>query len=194
MSRTFWLPTARSFSLSGTARISALIPDNVIDTLLGGPDVFGGAVIGSNERLPGDLNARAVFAFDGSTKTFWSPGFDGPAQIGAWMQASLNHSVSFDHLDLKVIADGRHSVPTRIRITTNTGGDELVPVPPVRDRKAIDSVVSVPVELPDADGEHDQVHGRGRSQSHDHQLVHTEADRHAGRDRRDRASRSPLHT
>ena len=74
MSRTFWLPTARSFSLSGTARISALIPDNVIDTLLGGPTVFGGAVIGSNERLPGDLNARAVFAFDGNHEDLLEPG------------------------------------------------------------------------------------------------------------------------
>ncbi|MGO9204865.1 MAG: hypothetical protein ACLQBX_01535 [Candidatus Limnocylindrales bacterium] len=152
LSRTFWLPTARSFSLSGTARISALIPDNMIDTLLGGPDVFGGAVIGSNERLPGDLDARAVFAFDGSTKTFWGPGFDGPAQIGAWMQASLTHSVTFDHLDLKVIADGRHSVPTKIRITTDTGGDELVSLPPVHDRKAIGSVVSVPVRFRELKG------------------------------------------
>ena len=148
LSRTFWLPTARAFSLSGTARVSALIPDNEIDTLLGGPTVFGGAVIGSNERLPGDLNARAVFAFDGNPKTFWSPGLDGPAQIGSWMQASLTRSVSFDHLDLELIADGRHSVPTRIRITTNTGGDDLVAVPPVRDGKAIDSVVSVPVSFP----------------------------------------------
>ena len=152
LDRTFWLPTARSFSLSGTARVSALIPDNVIDTLLGGPTVFGGAVIGSNERLPGDLDARAVFAFDANTKTFWSPGFDGPAQIGAWMQASLTHTVSFDHLDLKLIADGRHSVPTRIRITTNTGGDELVSVPAVRDRKALNAVVSVPVSFPPLTG------------------------------------------
>ena len=114
--------------------------------------VFGGAVIGSNERLPGDLDARAVFAFDANTNTFWSPGFDGPAQIGAWMQASLTHNVSFDHLDLKLIADGRHSVPTRIRITTNTGGDELVSVPPVRDHKAINAVVSVPVSFPTLTG------------------------------------------
>ncbi len=152
MSRTFWLPTTRTFSLSGTARVSALIPDNVIDSILGGPKVFGGAVIGSNERLPGDLNARAVFAFDGNPKTFWSPGFDGPAQIGAWMQASLTHSISFNHLDLKVIADGRHSVPTEIRITTNTGGDELVPLPTVRDRKAVNSVVSVPISFPQLSG------------------------------------------
>jgi hypothetical protein len=152
MSRTFWLPTARSFSLGGTARVSALIPDNVIDSILGGPTVFGGAVIGSNERLPGDLNARAVFAFDGNPKTFWSPGFDGPAQIGAWIQASLSHSVTFDHLDLKVIADGRHSVPTKIRITTNTGGDDLVSLPPVHDRKAMNAVVSVPVSFPKLSG------------------------------------------
>ena len=152
LSRTFWLPTARAFSLGGTARVSALIPDNVIDTLLGGPDVFGGAVIGSNERLPGDLNARAVFAFDGNPKTFWSPGFDGPAQIGAWVQASLTRSVTFDHLDLEVIADGRHSVPTKIRITTNTGGDELVSLPPVADRKAANSVVRVPIRFPKLTG------------------------------------------
>jgi arabinofuranan 3-O-arabinosyltransferase len=152
MSRSFWLPTARSFSLSGTARVSALIPDNVIDSLLAGPKVFGGAVVGSNERLPGDLNARAVFAFDDNPKTFWSPGFGAKAQIGAWIEVSLPHRVSFDHLNLKVIADGRHSVPTKIRITTDTGGDELVTLPPVRDGSQPDSVVSVPLRFPRLSG------------------------------------------
>ena len=152
MSRTFWLPTSRKFSISGTARVSALIADNLIDTILAGADVFGGAVIGSNERLPGDLDARAVFAFDNNPKTFWSPGFDAAAQIGAWMQASLTHEVSFDHLELKVIADGRHSVPSAIRITTNTGGDELVPIPPIKDRKGANAVVSVPVRFPKLSG------------------------------------------
>jgi hypothetical protein len=152
MSRQFWLPTKRSFSLSGTARLSALIPDNVIDTLLAGPQVFGGAVIGSNERLPGDLNARAVFAFDANAKTSWSPGFDAQAQIGAWTQASLTHPVSFDHLDLQLVADGRHSVPTRIKITTNTGGDDLVTIPAVKDRKAAGAVVRVPVSFPRLSG------------------------------------------
>ena len=83
MSRSFALPTARTFSIGGTARISALIPDNEIDAILGGPKVFGGAVLGSNERLPGDLNARAVFAFDDNPATFWGPGFDAQAQVGA---------------------------------------------------------------------------------------------------------------
>ena len=152
MSRSFWLPTKRTFSLSGTARISALIPDNVIDTLLGGADVFGGAVIGSNERLPGDLDARAVFAFDDNPKTYWSPGFDAAAQTGAWIEASLTHNVTFDHLDLELVADGRHSVPTRIKITTNSGAAQVVSIPPIRDRLGSDAVVSVPVSFPQITG------------------------------------------
>jgi arabinofuranan 3-O-arabinosyltransferase len=147
MSRSFVLPTARDFGLSGTARISALIPDNEIDTILGGPKVFGGAVIGSDERLPGDLKARAVMTLDGNPATFWGPGFDAQAQRGAWMEAALTHPVSFDHLNLQVIADGRHSVPTLLRITTNTGDDVLVQVPPIRDRKAFDAVVDVPLHF-----------------------------------------------
>ena len=68
------------------------------------------------------------------------------------MQASLTRSVSFDHLNLKVIVDGRHSVPTEIRITTNTGGDDLVPLPAIGDLKAPNAVVSVPVSFPRLSG------------------------------------------
>jgi hypothetical protein len=147
LARRFTLPAGRRFSLSGTARISALIPDNVIDDLVGGPNALGGAVIGSDARLPGDLNARAAFAFDGNPSTFWSPGFDYKAQVSAWVEASLPHTISFNHMDLKVIADGRHSVPTELKITSNTGRSILVPVPPVKNRRAINSVASVPLSF-----------------------------------------------
>ena len=147
MSRSFVLPTARYFALSGTARISALIPDNEIDSILGGPHVFNGAVIGSNERLPGDLNARAVMAFDRNPATFWGPGFGAQAQRGAWMEAALTHPVSFDHLDLQLVADGRHSVPTLLRITSNSGSDVLVHLPAIRDQKRIGATVTVPLHF-----------------------------------------------
>lgn len=152
MSRSFTLPTARRFALSGTARISALIPDNAIDAILGGPKVFGGAVIGSDERLPGDLEARAVMAFDRNPATFWGPGFDAKAQRGAWMEAALTHPVSFDHLDLQVLADGRHSVPTLIRITSDTGADVLVHVPPITDSSRIGAVATVRLKFPTVTG------------------------------------------
>ncbi|MGH9296459.1 MAG: hypothetical protein ACRDZP_00610, partial [Acidimicrobiales bacterium] len=147
MARLFDLPTARTFSLSGTARISALIPDNEIDSLLGGPNVFGGVVVGSNSRLPGDLNARAVFAFDGDPSTFWSPGFEHAAQLGAWTEISLPSPHSFDHMNLQVIADGRHSVPTEIRITSNRGSNVLVHLPPVTDSRKLDSVTTIPLHF-----------------------------------------------
>jgi len=152
MSRIFWLPTARTFTLSGSARISALIPDNFIDELLGGPDVFGGIVVGSDARLPGDLDARAVFAFDGNLKTAWMPGFGGSEQLGAWMELATPHPITFDHLNLDVIADGRHSVPTAIRITSNDGANVLVDLPPIADRSALNATVSVPVSFPAVTG------------------------------------------
>jgi hypothetical protein len=147
MSRSFTLPTARTFAIGGTARISALIPDNEIDDILGGPNVFGGAVLGSNERLPGDLNARAVFAFDDNPATFWGPGFEAQAQVGAWMQANLTHPVTFDHLNLQVLADGAHSVPTELRITTNTGDSVLVHLPAVRDVDHPGHVATIPISF-----------------------------------------------
>lgn len=147
LARRFYLPTGRRFSLSGTARISALIPDNVIDTLLGGPHVFGGAVIGSNERLPGDLNARAAFAFDGNPHTAWMPGFDRYAQQHAWVEASLPHPITFDHMDLEVLADKRHSIPTAIRITSNTGQSRLVRLPPAPVSSRAGAVARLPVRF-----------------------------------------------
>jgi len=147
MSRSFALPTARTFTIGGSASISALIPDNNIDYLLAGPKAFGGAVLGSNERLPGDLNARAVFAFDGNPATWWGPGYDAQAQVGAWMQANLTHPVTFDHLNLEVLADKVHSVPTEIRITTNEGGNVLVHLPAVRDVDRPGAMAKMPISF-----------------------------------------------
>ncbi len=152
MSRTFKLPTARTFTLGGDATISALIPDNEIDDILGGPGVFGGNVLGSNERLPGDLNARAVNTFDGNPATWWGPGFGAKAQIGAWMQANLTHPVTFDHLNLQVLADGEHSVPTKIEITTNTGQKRVVSVPAITDGSKAGDTETVRLTFPAVTG------------------------------------------
>ncbi|MGO9557705.1 MAG: alpha-(1-_3)-arabinofuranosyltransferase family protein [Acidimicrobiales bacterium] len=133
MSRSFSLPTARTFAIAGTATVSPLVTDKRVDTILGGRGVFGGALITSNDRLPGDLDARSVFALDGNAHTAWTSGFGANAQSGAWMQASLTHQISFNHMSLQVVADGRHSVPTWIRITTNDHGRALVQVPAIHD-------------------------------------------------------------
>jgi len=42
-------------------------------------------------------------------------------QDGDWIEATLSKPVSFDHLDLQVVADGEHSIPSSITITTSSG-------------------------------------------------------------------------
>ena len=59
--RAFDLPTARSFTVEGDARLSARAPDAVLDALLGRPDAAdGGVTATSTARLDGDLGALGV--------------------------------------------------------------------------------------------------------------------------------------
>lgn len=143
-----WLPTSRTFSLSGTARMSALIPDQMIDKLLGQPGASeGGVTASSSGRLPGDLNARAGDALNPTGNTFWGPGFDYPAQIGAWVQYEFPKAISLDHLNMRLIADERHSEPTVITISAG-GKSDVVEVPPVSQSPVPDATVEVPLHFP----------------------------------------------
>jgi arabinofuranan 3-O-arabinosyltransferase len=127
ISRLFTLPTSRTFTVSGTARIADTAPDDLVDRLLGGPAALGGVVVRSSSRLAGDLQARGLSAVDGDPSTAWVPGLGGADQLRAWLDVRLQRPVSFDHLDLQVVADGRHSVPTALRITSDAGADRRAP-------------------------------------------------------------------
>jgi hypothetical protein len=148
LSRTFWLPTARTFTVSGSARISPLVPDDEIDRLVGRPGAdHTGIVAYSKGRLPGDLAAGAITTLDGNPATIWEPGFGVAHQAGEWLQYNVPAPLSFDHLDLQVVADGEHSVPTSITVTADSGSVTL-PLPPIADNRIPGSVVSVPLSLP----------------------------------------------
>ncbi len=153
MARTFWLPTARTFSLAGTARISPLIPDDQIDRLVGRPGTHAGGVIAySLGRLPGDLRANAIATVDGSSQTLWEPGFGVSHQAGQWLHYDLPQPITFDHLDLQVVADAQHSVPTELTVSTDSGS-AVVRLPPLADSRVPGSVVDVPVSFPTLRGQ-----------------------------------------
>ena len=59
--------------------------------------------------------------------------------------------VTFDHLDLQVVADGRHSVPTQLRIDAG-GESRTVDVGPVTDRADLNATASIPVSFPPLTG------------------------------------------
>lgn len=146
LTRSLQLPTARSFSVSGTAGLSTLLADRQIDQALSGTDAPGGIVASSSGYLSGSPANRASAAFDGNPSTFWSSPFGKGNQVNSWVQARLPKPVTFDHLNLQVIADGRHSVPTAVEISTRSGA-RIVTLPPIADGTTRNHVVSVPINF-----------------------------------------------
>jgi hypothetical protein len=153
LARSFWLPTARTFALTGSARISPLIPDDMIDRLVGRPGSdHTGIVAYSLGRLPGDLRAGAIATLDDDPSTLWEPGFGATHQAGQWLQYQLRRPVTFDHLDLQIAADGQHSVPTQLTVATDSGS-ATVTLPTLADSSVPGSVVDVPVSFPTLTGQ-----------------------------------------
>jgi arabinofuranan 3-O-arabinosyltransferase len=153
LNRTFWLPTARTFSLTGSARISALIPDDQIDLLVGRTSLSQPHVVANSlGRLPGDLQANAMATLDGSSSTLWEPGFGVAHQAGQWLQYTLPQPVTFDHLDLQIAADGQHSVPTKVTVSADSGS-ATVSLPALADSPVPGSVTDVPISFPTLTGQ-----------------------------------------
>ncbi len=151
LDRSFWLPTARTFSLTGSARISPLIPDDMIDRLVGRPGADGSGIVAySLGRLPGDLEAGAIATLDDNSSTMWEPGF-GSYQVGQWLQYVLPTPITFDHLDLQLATDGQHSVPTRMTVSANSGSTTFN-LPTLADSPVPGSVTDVPVSFPAVTG------------------------------------------
>jgi arabinofuranan 3-O-arabinosyltransferase len=144
--RRFRVPDARSFGLRGTARLDPDAPDDVLDAALGiaGAD-DGGITVTSSQHLPADIAARGSSAFDGDASTAWTTAFGAPQ--GQWVEVRTPQPVTFDHLDLQVLADGKHSVPTEVAITAG-GETRTVPVPTITDGHVGDAPVAAPVSFP----------------------------------------------
>jgi arabinofuranan 3-O-arabinosyltransferase len=146
IARTFTLPTARHVGVSGQVRLSNTAPTSLIDTLVGiAPAAFGGVTASESRYLPGDLEARASAAIDGDPSTAWSPGMLG--QVGDWVQYHLAAPLTFNHMDLTVVADARHSVPTRIGVEADGHHVADIAVPPVADSATPGAVTTVPLSF-----------------------------------------------
>jgi arabinofuranan 3-O-arabinosyltransferase len=153
LDRTFWLPTARTFSLTGQARISALIPDDQIDLLVGRTSLRQPHIVANSlGRLPGDLQANAMATLDGSSSTLWEPGFGVAHQAGQWLQYTLPKPVTFNHLDLQMAADGQHSVPTKVTVSADSGST-TVRLPALADSPVPGSATDVPISFPTLTGQ-----------------------------------------
>jgi len=155
ISRQFTLPTARTFALSGGASLSALIPDDEIDRLVGRTPTGSTGVRDaySSGRLPGSLGATASATVDGDTTTAWQPGLGTNAQLGSALTYDLAKPQALTGLAMQVIADGRHSVPTAMTITSGSQVRKVV-LPAIADSTVRGAVTTVPVSFPALTGSH----------------------------------------
>lgn len=144
MWRRFVLPDARAFGVTGTARVDPNAPDAVLDTVLGttAPDT----TFLASGHLAGDADARASRAFDGDPATSWTSPFG--TQEGQWVGVDVAAPVTVDRADLAIVADGRHSVPTTLRLEADGVPVRTLIVPPITDGAAEGDTrtVSVPFE------------------------------------------------
>jgi arabinofuranan 3-O-arabinosyltransferase len=143
------LPTDRSFAFDAQARLSALVPDDQVDRLIGVPSAAeGGVTATSTTRLDGALDRRALMVLDGDPTTAWNPVFN--QQQGQGITVEVGSPVTFDHLDLELVTDGRHSAPTRLRVQADDGPAVTVDVPDVEDAPEPDATTPVRVDLSEA--------------------------------------------
>jgi arabinofuranan 3-O-arabinosyltransferase len=122
--RTFEAPAEYAMALHGTARVHANIADAALDRLVGGR---AGVQVRSSGRLAGAIDGRASLTVDGDDRTAWTNHFG--EQVGAWVEVERDVAATIDHLDLRVLDDGDHSVPTRVTITNEQGESRSLEVP-----------------------------------------------------------------
>ena len=120
--RRAWRTAAtETFTLSGTARVNGLAPDDLVDEVTGTSS--SAARFSSTGRGRGDPASRASAAADGDLATAWRTPLD--AAVGQRWTAELADPVSLTDLTLDVVADHEHSIPTRLAITVDGTRQEL---------------------------------------------------------------------
>jgi hypothetical protein len=96
--------------------------------------------------LAGSLTAGGRSAVDGDPTTTWQTAFGGAS--GAAVSINPGQTMTVDHLDLQIVTDARHSVPTSLFITSG-GRTQPVALPALPEQ---DTPVPVPVSFPAVTG------------------------------------------
>jgi len=148
LARRFWLPTTRTFAAVGQARISPLASDQLVAASTGANAATGDPVtaVASSSRMAGNVAVGATAAIDGTTATAWQSAFSPTDQDGQWVSYTLASPLAFSAMDLAVVADGRHSIPTLLDVSAG-GHTVRVALPHIAD-SVPGGVARVPVTLP----------------------------------------------
>ena len=151
IARDITLPTARTFTVTGNATIASDARAVAMEQALGIPDAaHGGITATSSEFLPGCLACRADAAIDGDPNTAWQTPFVGVR--GQGIEFDTARPISFDHMDVRLLADGRHSVPTHLQLDVDGQIRDLLPA--VIDSSTPNASALVHLTFPRVTGRH----------------------------------------
>jgi hypothetical protein len=144
--REFVVPTSREFVVTGNAQIDSDASAQAIQDALGIPNAEdGGVTISASQYLFGCMTCRADHAIDGDPLTAWATPFIGVRD--QFVEYTTPGPITFDHMDLRVIADGRHSVPTVLELDVD-GRKRTLNVPEIPDQAAENASGLVRLEFP----------------------------------------------
>lgn len=150
ISRQFTLPTARAFSLTGTARLTSDAKGAVIDTALGLPtEAQGGVDALASEFLAGCVHCRSDDAIDGDPSTAWVTPLVGVRR--QFVNYQVTRPITFDHMNLQIVADQVHSRPTLLELTVD-GHVRWLTIPALTVHSQQNSVDPVTVHFPAVTG------------------------------------------
>jgi hypothetical protein len=140
--RRLTLPGARTFRVDGTARVSPRTSDATLSDLLDEPAPVRAT---SSVRLPGRAH-RASAALDGDRDTAWTTTFD--AAPGQWLAIRRETAAPVDRIAIDIVADGLHSVPTRIGVDVDGARAVTVDLDPITDGEQVGATTRVEIPLP----------------------------------------------
>ncbi len=124
------LPTARTFRLTGTARLSPDAPAALLDQLIGRTEPTAGqATVTADSYLPGGFMHIPSNVLDGDPTTWWTTRFGVPEQ--SVLQVTATAPVTTDHLGLTWVDDAEHSVPASVDVLADGTPVGTLPVAPV---------------------------------------------------------------
>ncbi|HLM65733.1 MAG TPA: alpha-(1-_3)-arabinofuranosyltransferase family protein [Acidimicrobiales bacterium] len=147
MIRLLSLPTARDFRLTGEARLQAGADAPVLDELVGRPHDDETTWVRASSELTGGVGTPAD-VFDGDETTMWSTARSRPER--QWVEVSLPEPVTVDSVPLTVVADGLHSVPTKVEVWADGEIVHEAELPQIDDGDEQNATTTVDVDLPEA--------------------------------------------
>jgi arabinofuranan 3-O-arabinosyltransferase len=146
--RLFELPVERTFELEAVVRLSARARDELLDAILGHRQE--GLYVAATKRMDGSRAERAAAALDGDPGTAWTTPWGQP--VDHTLSVEVAEPRTFDHADLLVVADGRHSVPSRVRVRVDGVEVAVLDLPDIDDLDDAGATVEVPLSFPPTEG------------------------------------------